>query len=331
MTVMGVDGDSLTRTLVEKFLTESQTPAVRALDRIAADIAPTGIPVLILGESGTGKEVMALRIHGLSGHRHEPFLKLVCSTMGAEALGEFLEREDGEDGGRPTAPGTLFLDEIGELGAACQPKLLHALADGDAVPSERCLHARVISASRRDLEEEIRGGRFREDLYYRLNDVCLRLPPLRHRKEDIAGLADFFLERQALQLERPKPSLSPRGLSRLLDYTWPGNIRQLENAMKKLVALADEELALSDLGSLAVQPWPPQPSGNGSVSLKQAARAASHQAERELILRTLERTHWNRKRAARELQISYKALLYKLKQIGLEDTSASSQPPGERS
>jgi len=328
---MGVDGGSLTRTLVEKFLTESQNPAVRALDRIAADIAPTEIPVLILGESGTGKEVMALRIYGLSGHRHEPFLKLVCSTMGAEAFGEFLEREDGEDRGRPTAPGTLFLDEIGELSAACQPKLLHALADGDAVPSERCLHARVISASRRDLEEEIRAGRFREDLYYRLNDVCLRLPPLRHRKEDIAGLADFFLERQALQLERPKPSLSPRGLSRLLDHAWPGNIRQLENAMKKLVALADEELALSDLGSLAVQLWPPQPIGNGSVSLKQAARAASHQAERELILRTLERTHWNRKRAARELQISYKALLYKLKQIGLEDTSASSQPPGERS
>jgi two-component system response regulator AtoC len=117
----------------------------------------------------------------------------------------------------------------------------------------------------------------------------------------------------------------------LLDYAWPGNIRQLENAMKKLVAVGDEELALSDLGSLAAQPWPPKPGGDGSVSLKQAARAASQQAERELILRALERTRWNRKRAARELQISYKALLYKLKQIGLDDALAASNPAGEHS
>jgi two-component system response regulator AtoC len=331
LVVMGLDNSSVIRGLVEKFVVGSQNPAMRAVDRIVSDIAPTQIPVLILGESGTGKEVMALYIHERSAHRAEPFSKMVCSTMEAETFDEFLEQEDGGNGSglNLAGPGTLFLDEIGELEAAYQAKLLHVLADGDAVPSERCLRARVMSASRSDLGDQIRSGRFREDLYYRLNEVCLRLPPLRHRKEDIAELADFFLERHALRLARPKPSVTARALGRLLDYAWPGNIRQLENTMKKLVAVGDEELALSDLGSLAVQPSFPQAGGDESVSLKQAARAASQHAERELILRTLERTRWNRKRAARELQISYKALLYKLKQIGLDDALAASHPAGE--
>src|SRR5574337_1224431 len=145
-----------------------------------------------VGESGSGKEVVALRIHRLSPRRDAPFSKLVCTTLGPEGWEQPL-------GGIPTGlqaladAGTIFLDEICDLDPACQPKLLHVLPDGDAVSNHHCLRARVISSTGRNLEEEIRAGRFREELYYRLNGVCLRLPPLRHRREDIPPLIDFFL------------------------------------------------------------------------------------------------------------------------------------------
>jgi DNA-binding NtrC family response regulator len=200
--------------------------------------------------------------------------------------------------------------------------LLYALPDGDAAVHEQWLSARLISSSRRNLEDEIRSGRLREDLYYRLNGVCLRLPPLRHRKEDIPSLVELFLTKYAALFARAKLSLSTQTLDRLTEYSWPGNIRQLENTVKKIVALGDEDLALGDSESFASE-------SGGRVSLKQAARAASQHTERELILKTLERTHWNRKRAARELQISYKALLYKLKQIGLDNSVDQFNPPGE--
>jgi two-component system response regulator AtoC len=179
---------------------------------------------------------------------------------------------------------------------------------------------RFLAATRRDLEKEVRAGRFREDLYYRLSGVCLRLPPLRHRKEDIPALASLFLELYADRLGNPKPELSPRALSILLEYSWPGNIRELETAMKKVVALGDEEAVMSDLAA-QVALTRLENGADGSISLKQAARAASRHAEKELILRVLARTQWNRKRAARELQISYKALLYKLKQIRQDGAS----------
>lgn len=318
------------RTLESHFFVNALSPAIRALERIIEEIAPTDIPVLLVGESGTGKEVVALRVHQLSGRRREPFLKLVCTTLAPDLLEEPLHG-NGEVGRAQEllSAGTLFLDEISELDAACQPKLLHVLPDGDALPHPGRVRARVISASRRDLEEAVRSGHFREELYYRINGVCLHLPPLRHRREDIPGLTDFFLTKYAAHFGRPQPSLSPETLCQLVDYSWPGNIRQLENVVKKIVALGDEEWAMADFRS----PAPERPAGGGvreSLSLKQAARAASREAERELILKTLERTRWNRKRAARALQISYKALLYKLKQIGLEESAEPLGPGGER-
>jgi len=166
----------------------------------------------------------------------------------------------------------------------------------------------------------MRAGRFREELYFRLNGVCLRLPPLRHRKEDISTLADYFLARYAALFGRPKPVLSAQEMRALKEYDWPGNIRELENAMKKAVVLGGEVFQIVEAGAMPGDA--PAPAlETATVSLKDAARAASRRAERELILKALARTRWNRKRAAMELRISYKALLYKLKQIGPEEAT----------
>ena len=202
----------------------------------------------------------------------------------------------------------------------CQRELLYALPDGEASPAPGSLGARVISATSRNLDEEMRAGRFRSDLFYRINGVCLRLPPLRERREDIPALAEYFLTKHAAQLNRARPSLSQRALQKFFDHSWPGNVRELENTLKALVALGDEQVALAELAA-APDSKAARASGWGH-SLKAAARAASREAERELILKALARTRWNRKRAAQELQISYKSLLYKLKQIGAEEPEA---------
>ncbi len=298
------------------------SPAMQALEHVLADIAITDIPVLVIGESGTGKEVVARRIHQLSGRRHGPFVKLSCATIAPDSFAwRHDDTENGEDRNVFLRPCTVFLDEIYDLEPAAQSRLLHALPDGSA-PPENCLGARVISATSRNVEEQVRAGRFREDLYYRLDGVCLRLPPLRHRTEDIPILVDFFLAKYAALFGRTVPTLSARTLHTLLGYSWPGNIRELENAVKKMVALGDEHAAVADLGSALAGSGPRRGSAE-RVSLKEAGRAASHQAERELILKVLTRTRWNRKRAAQDLQISYKALLYKLKQFGLDQSADS--------
>jgi len=305
---------------------DSISPATRPLERVIIEIAPTDIPVLILGESGSGKDVTAQRIHGLSRHRTEPFAKLMCANLSVRDLDLVLSGEKANGiVERLSNAGTVFLDEVGDLEQACQPKLLHALRDGGRVLQDTWIPARVISSSARHLEEEIRNGRFRDELYYRLNGACLRLPPLRRRKEDIPALVDFFLDKYSEELGRPKCYFSTNAMRRLLDYHWPGNIRQLENAVRNIVALGDEGLALGDLEMVVGNPSSPPPLPH-TYSLKEAARAASQQAERELILKALQRTRWNRKRAAQELRISYKALLYKLKQIGMEDSEPSHSP-----
>ena len=293
----------------------SSSPAMHALERTMADIAATDMPVLVLGESGTGKGAIAYRIHQLSRRRHQPFVKLNCAAL----TGDFLNGSFANGNGQKVHEATLFFDEIGELDAASQAKLVHALPDGD-LDEPDSLGARIISASRRNLEKEMRGGRFREDLYFRLSGVCLRLPLLRQRKEDIPLLAEHFLTKYAALFGRRKPELQAHTLQILLEHSWPGNIRELEHAMQKVVALGDERVALADLRGSRAQEAAPHGEPEG-LSLKQAARAASRQAERELILKVLSRTRWNRKRAAQELQISYKALLYKLKQIGVDSAS----------
>ena len=308
----------------EPLFVGSVSPAMQTVERVITDIAPTDIPVLLVGESGTGKEIMALRIHQLSRRNGEAFLKFSCAALTPESLAELVEGGENSHGRRRgAARGTLFLDEVCEMDGACQPWLLHALPDGSGVGANGgSLAARVICSTSRNLEEEMRAGRFREELYFRINGVCLRLPPLRHRREDIPLLVEQFQRKYEAQFGRPHRELSAHTLELMIQHAWPGNIRELENAVKRIVALGDEQVAVADLEAALVGP---RPNGghNGTPSLKETARAASRQAERELILKTLMRTRWNRKRAAQELQISYKALLYKLKQIGMDEPGVS--------
>src|SRR6266852_2766254 len=291
--------------------------AVQRLNTIVGEIARTNIPVLLMGESGTGKEVYGRLIHRLSKHCHTPLKKLSCRAL---EPGEFLAQlksdlrgsgEGPEDGLR-----TLFLDGIDELDLACQRVLLSLLPDGEI---EETSHNRVrlIASTPRNLEKEIESGRFRRELYFRINGVCLRLPPLRERKEDIPALLESFFVKHSNELKRNIPELSSDAHELLDSYDWPGNIRELENVAKKIVAVGDPALALADLRATRVAIQVNDESWRG-LSLKVASRAASRSAERELIQRALEGTRWNRKRAAQNLQISYKSLLYKIKQTGLE-------------
>jgi two-component system response regulator AtoC len=294
------------------------SPTVLTLKSVIAEIAPTNIPVLLVGESGTGKRMVAQLIHRLSPRAEEPFLKVACAAMNPERMSAELGLDPSR--GRDAA-GTVFFEEISELDPACQRSLLYSLPEEDARQSPGRFTARVIATTNRNLDEEMRAGRFRSELYYRINGVCLRLPPLRERKDDIPLFADFFLKKHAAQFGRQRPSLGSGTLQIFRDHSWPGNIRELENVIKKIVALNDEELATAELMRAPIVERPRPAESHGS-SLKAASRAASREAERELILKALARTRWNRKRAARDLQISYKSLLYKLKQIGLQDTEA---------
>jgi two-component system response regulator AtoC len=312
-------------------LVDGVSPAIRALHRAIADVAVTDIPVLIVGESGTGKQAVALEIHRRSGHRHEPFLKYDCSVLTPESFATHLVPEkDGAPPQRGFKGGTMFLDEISLLDPANQSYLLELLTDGDAISQGGYEGPRLISATTLRLESAVRAGRFREELYYRVNVFQLRLPALRDRKEDIPALLDFYMKKYASQLDRPVPSLGPQTMNRLVMHSWPGNMREVENFARKVVAFGDEELALSDLTANSAarvsELAATHDAGDITIrtgSLKDVAREASREAERALILTTLERTHWNRKRSARELQISYKALLYKLKQLGLDSTRGS--------
>lgn len=278
----------------------------QALDKVAC----SNVPVLIVGEPGTGKRALAYRIHQLSPFVSEPLEEVICAAVGPGVL-------DSTDGNGllalPTS-GTVYLSEIADMQGAYQSKLLKTLTHRRNGSNQ----ARIIAGTWRNLEEEVRAGRFREELYYLLSGVCLRLPPLRHRREDIPLLIEHFLERYSTLFGRSTPALSHSTSRFLVEYGWPGNVRQLEDAVKTIAAVGDERVAMVALRSSMLA----QDSAH-TPSLKEKARAASRQAERELILKVLARTRWNRKRAAEELRISYKALLYKLKQIGLDDYNDS--------
>ena len=301
------------------------SPAMRALERVIADVAPTDVPILLVGESGTGKEIVALEVHRRSRNFNRPFVKWNCASLVSDTLRIHLA--DGANAGRELLGrnGTTFLDDISRLDATNQNILLQFLSDHSSAPKNHSLLHRVISSTTSNLEAEMKAGRFREELYYRINGVCLRLPSLRQRQEDLPLLLDHFLKKYASSLERPEPQLSSVAMDFLRNRSWPGNVRELENFARKLVILGDEELALSDLVAGSAPSAPDarrrpatKDDPTKTRSLKAAAREASRSVERELILDSLERTHWNRKRTARELQISYKALLYKLKQLDID-------------
>jgi two-component system response regulator AtoC len=297
------------------------SPAMQQVGEMIANIANTDFPVLIMGESGSGKEAAALHIHRCSRRSNEPFVKVVCGVLSPKFFETVKRDVAGGDGrGGRADVGTLFLDEIVEMSALNQASLLQAFPDREVASQDYFLTARIISATSltgEELAQALQRGSLRKDLFYRLNGVCLRLPPLRERKEDIPSLIEFFLRKNSLALGRSQPSLSPQTLQMMLQYSWPGNIRELESVVRRIVALGSD-LAVEDLGSPAGTAPHTSTENAERISLKEAAREASRQAEKELILKVLNGTHWNRKRAARQLQISYKALLYKLRQMGLD-------------
>jgi two-component system response regulator AtoC len=291
------------------------SPSMGIVESVIRELAQSDVPVLLLGERGAGKRTTAQRIHELSRCSSQPFSAVRCASLKSEELSA-----SGWNGSQFSNGGTVYLEEIAELVPECQALLLQALTTFDyrhAGPTEG---ARLICGSARDLEVEVKARRLREDLYYRFSGVCLRLPPLRQRRQDIPVLTDHFLRKWARDFRRPVPELSAETLQLFQDYSWPGNLRELGDAAKALVALGDENVAMGGLRALLRA----SNGGNGDrISLKEAARAASREAEKDLILKVLTRTRWNRRRAAKELQISYKALLYKLKQIGYEGYGAS--------
>lgn len=294
-----------------------QSPAIRSVNSMVEEIARTSIPVLVMGESGTGKEVYGRMIHRLSQHGHRPLRKVNCRTVDQQEFCAAL-KSDLKEGGEPSADGlqTLFLDGIDELDLEGQKILLSLLPDGESDGKRPC-RTRIITSTSRNLEKEIESGRFRRELYFRINGVCLRLPPLRDRKEDIHDFLNHFLAKHSAELGRDVPTLSDEEMEFLMTHDWPGNVRELENVARRIVLLGDSRKAIEELGEMPR--LEPTQKENQSSSLKAAARTASRRAERDLIAKALERTHWNRKRAAQELQISYKSLLYKIKQTGLEE------------
>jgi two-component system response regulator AtoC len=287
-------------------------PSMRAMEGVIRELAQSDVPVLLLGERGAGKHTTAQRIHEMSRRNGQPFRVLPCAFLKPE---EFNQLAAGS-----RAQGPVFLKELADLDADCQAQLLQVLPNTEGNGSAISLGIRLIVGSARDLEVEVRAGRLREDLYYGISGVCLRLPPLRQRREDIPSLMDHFLQKYARDFQRPVLNLSAETLQLFQEYSWPGNLKELEDAAKALMALGDETIAMGGLRALLRGA---NGTNGGRVSLKEASRAASREAERELILKALTRTRWNRRRAAEELQISYKALLYKLKQIGYEGYGAS--------
>jgi two-component system, NtrC family, response regulator AtoC len=285
---------------------ESVSAGMRTVEAMIRELSQNDVPMLVVAEHGSGKAAVAARIHSLSRRAAEPF----HIYQGQEATEEILAARDGQSG-------TVYLQEVGDLTAAAQKELVRQIGLSGA---EQRRVPRYICGTSRELEPEVKAGKFREDLYYGISGVCLRLPPLRQRKEDIPVLRDWFLSAAARDFSRSVPVLSPETQNFFLEYNWPGNIRELKDAARAIVGLGDETLAMGGLRSLLRRV---DRGGNGEkISLKDAARAASREAEREIILQVLTRTRWNRRRAAQELQISYKALLYKLKQIGYQEYGA---------
>jgi two-component system, NtrC family, response regulator AtoC len=321
------------RSIIEPIALLDGSPHMRAIRTVIENIADTDATVLIRGESGVGKDLVARAIHAASTRREGPFVKVNCAAIPGELLeSELFGHERGAfTGAHRRKPGqfeyantgTMFLDEIAELPLALQAKLLHVLQDfrftrvgGNGVIE---VDARVIAATNRDLERAIDRGEFREDLYYRLNVVEIHVPPLRERREEIPLLASAFLSRFNEQYGRKK-RLSPETLARLMEHSWSGNVRELENAIRRMVVLADGEQAFQASlprrrsGHVATAAGP---APTISESLRDIGRRAAREAERKALAEVLDRVHWNRAEAARILKVSYKTLLNKISECEL--------------
>jgi two-component system, NtrC family, response regulator AtoC len=311
----------------------AEGPKMKEVMRVVQKVAPAPTTVLIEGESGTGKELVARALHELSPRAEQPFVAINCgsipeplieSELFGHAKGAFTDARSAKRGLFEEADrGTLLLDEVGELPLPVQPALLRVLQEGEVrrVGDSRStrVDVRVLAATNRDLAAQVQAGRFRQDLYYRLNVVQIRLPPLRERQDEIAALAERLLARHAQRIGVAPRRLSPRALELLQRYRWPGNVRELENALERAMVLSeDEEIAADALPEPLQREADPQPIPShldpDDLSVKRAQRVL----EADLIRRALERTQGNRTRAAELLELSPRALLYKIREYGLE-------------
>jgi two-component system response regulator AtoC len=316
------------------------SPQMLKIRQQILQIAPVDVPVFISGESGVGKEVVARMIHIRSTRRQQPFIKVNCAALPGELLeSELFGFEQGAFTGAVRAKpgkfelanhGTMFLDEIAEMSPHLQAKLLHVLQDGQfsrlGARSVVNVDVRVLAATNMDVKEAMRSGRFREDLYYRLNVLSIHIPPLRERTEEIPLLFRHFLVKYSEKYQKPAPDPSKHLLEAALRYGWPGNLRELENFVKRYVILEDDPGSFRELlemtGQQRVAPREelPVPKEQG---LKALVRGLKDEAETEAIADALEKTNWCRKDAARMLGISYKALLYKMRQFNLDSGRGS--------
>ena len=294
-------------------------------------VAQSGVPILIQGDNGTGKGLLASFIHNLSPLPDTPFVKVNCAAIpGALLESELFGYEKGAFTGANSAKpgrvelangGTLFLDGIDEIDMSLQAKLLQLLQDGHFCriggQEDRRVQVRAICATNRRLEVEIANGRFRQDLFYRINVVSIDLPPLRSRTEDIPELVAYFLQIHRARHNMPARALSPAALQLLCKHSWPGNIRELENLIERYVILGSEDAISSELISWGQTHAATEIPIEGQIHLKKVTRQAVHDLERKIILSVLEANRWNRKRTASALKISYRALLYKIRRAGL--------------
>jgi len=316
--------------------------AMQGISRIIDQISDTDVTVLIQGESGTGKEVVARNVHASSSRADGPFVKVNCAALPADLLeselfgyekGAFTGAHGRKAGKFELAHGgTIFLDEIGEMSAGLQGKLLHVLQDGSYARlggnKEITVDSRVVCATNRPVLEMVAEGTFREDLYFRLNVVGIQIPPLRERREEIPELVDRFLQRYAAAYNKRPRTPSDRLMETFARHAFPGNVRELENLIKRIVVLESEDSIVADLNSTASgagrgrdalrQLLDEIEETAGDVPLREVGRRVSLQAEHDMIERVLHQTSWNRKQAAKLLNVSYKTLLQKIRDCRLE-------------
>jgi two-component system response regulator AtoC len=318
---------------------------MRDVQALLPHIGWSDAPALILGETGVGKEVLARELHAQSPRAKKPFLKINCAALPSELVeSELFGYERGAFTGafqkKPgmfelADQGTIFLDEIGDMDFKLQAKLLQVLQDHEfqrlGGKETVRVDVRVIAATHKNLEKAMADNTFRSDLYYRLNVINVRVPPLRERKEDILSLADFLLQKHSQG--NPIPVITPPLRDALLNYEWPGNIRELENVVRKLLILRNPDALARELQATTarlraaehLQPSASDSSATGTrnKTILEQVHNAKNEAEKTAIIAALESTHWNRKKAAILLKIDYKALLYKMKKLDIDDRMAS--------
>lgn len=315
------------------------SPVMKQIRAQVALIAKVDVPVLLLGESGVGKEILARLIHKKSIRAHRSFLKVNCAALPADLLeSELFGYEAGAfTGASKSKPGkfeiankgTLLLDEIGEMSAPLQAKLLHVLQDGSfsrlGGRTNVTADARILAATNIDVHKAIAEHRLREDLYYRLNAFTMTIPPLRERREEIPVLLRYFMNSMAEKFGKNPLPISEKLVQECLRFHWPGNLRELGNFVKRYLVLEDENMAIEELQAKGrgaeLEPGDGTAASQSRGGLKAMVRSLKDDAEAKEIQKALENTNWNRKRAAAHLNISYKALLYKIKQHGLSPVS----------